>query len=234
MRQQTFTLYYFSIGILFIILEQLHTFFPALIVKSLITFLLMVYYHFRAGRSYGLMHRFIMAGLLFSWMGDILLQFSRAEVQFLLDSDTWFLLGMGAYLLTQIFYTSAFLLPSGRNLILGRRVYQLILVALYGFLLLWLIYHHLGYFRVPVIIYSVALLTMLVSALNRYGKVNGVSYMLVAIGALLFVFSDSMIAINRFYEKVDFARIFIGVTYVTAQYFIAVGCLRQDFPADND
>ncbi len=233
MKQSTFTLYYFSIGLIFLILEQFHSFLPAVIAKALIIPSLMLYYHYRARGSYSFFHRLILAGLFFSWIGDILLQFSNYEFRIYLDSQTWFLLGIVAYLLTQVFYTVAFSLPRGSNTIFGRRIYQLFLVASYGFLLIWLIYYKLYDLRIPVIAYGIAISAMLLTALNRYGKVNGVSYMLVAIGALLFVFSDSMIAVNRFYEKIDFARIFIMVTYVAAQYFIATGSLRQDISGET-
>ncbi len=230
MKQSTFSLYYFSIGVIFIILVQLHLFLPAVIVKALIIPSLMLYYFSRAKKSISIVHILILTGLFFSWQGDILLQFSNEGPERYLDSDSWFLLGIIAYFLTQVLYVIVFLRQRGRNTILGKRIYQLFLVTAYGFLVLWLVYNQLGDFRIPVIIYAAAILTMLASALNRYGKVNGLSYMLVASGALLFVLSDSLIAINHFYEKINFARIFIMVTYVTAQYLIAIGCLRQEFP----
>ena len=52
MKQSTFTLYYFSIGLIFLILEQFHSFLPALIAKALIIPSLMLYYHYRAKGSY--------------------------------------------------------------------------------------------------------------------------------------------------------------------------------------
>ncbi|HYW96485.1 MAG TPA: lysoplasmalogenase [Bacteroidales bacterium] len=233
MKQSTFSLYYFSIGILFIVLEHLHSFLPALIVKALIIPALMLYFYSRAKTSLTTFHRLILLGLFFSWLGDILLQFSNAGFELCLDVQAWFMLGLAAYFITQVTFSVAFSLQKGRNTIIGRRIYQVFIVAGYGFLLLWFLYNHLGDMKIPVIVYAAAILTMLTTALNRYGKVNGVSYMLVTIGALLFVFSDSMIAVNRFYEKIDFARIFIMATYVTAQYLIAIGCLRQDFDSDT-
>jgi len=71
-------------------------------------------------------------------------------------------------------------------------------------------------------------LLMLLSALNRYGKVNGLSYILVVIGAMLFVISDSLIAVNKFHMKINFAGVMIMITYVTAQYLIVLGCIRQN------
>jgi uncharacterized membrane protein YhhN len=52
-------------------------------------------------------------------------------------------------------------------------------------------------------------------------------FLLVLAGAILFVLSDSMIAINRFTQPFELARIAIMSSYITAQYLIAVGCARQ-------
>jgi uncharacterized membrane protein YhhN len=107
------------------------------------------------------------------------------------------------------------------------------LLVIFGSGMIWFLYNRLvtdsGNYRVPVIVYTIVILGMLGAALNRYGKVNGVSYMLVSLGAFLFVLSDSMLAINLFYENFDFARILIMGSYVIAQYFIAIGSLRRDF-----
>lgn len=189
---------------------------------------LMVYYHHQVKNKYTNFHRIMMIGFFFSWIGDVLLQFSNEDKELFFSPDTFFLLGLGGFLLTQVFYTIAFNIPKGKNKIFGPRIYQLILVLGYGFLLMWLLYNKLGDYKIPVIIYAIVIHVMLLSALNRFGKVNGVSYMLIAIGAILFVASDSMIAISRFLEKFDFARVLIMSTYILAQYFIAIGSLRQD------
>jgi uncharacterized membrane protein YhhN len=246
MKQTTFTLYFFTIGIIFIILEQFDSFFPALVVKALIIPALMLYYHSRIRKSYSGFHLLIMIGLFFSWLGDILLQFSNQGVEFYYSAETYFLFGLAAFFLTQVFYSLAFLKPKGRNTLFNKRIYQLILVLGYGGLLMWFLYNKIeAEYKLPVILYAIVIHTMLITALNRYGKVNGVSYMLVVFGAMFFVLSDSMIAVNRFVlsdsmiidnglqTNLKFARIFIMVTYVVAQYLIVIGCLRQNISEEK-
>ena len=228
MKQQSFIFYYYSQGILLIILENLHTFIPSLIVKAILMPSLIIFYHSHIKGNYNLLHRLVMAGLGFSWLGDISLQFANEEQGFLLSANNMFILGLSAFLITQVFYIIAFSLPGGKNTVLTSRIYQTILVIAYGFVLIWYLYYSLGDMKFPVILYAGIILLMLLSALNRYGKVNGVSYMLVVIGALFFVISDSIIAINRFHMKFDFAKTLIMITYITAQYLIIMGCIRQD------
>lgn len=234
MKQSTFTLNFFILGILFIILAQFDSFFPALIVKAMIIPALMLYYHSRVKKSYSTFHRLVMTGLFFSWLGDVLLQFSNKRVELYFSAETYFLFGLAAFLLTQVFYSLAFIQPKGLNTVFNKRIYQLLLVLAYGGLLIWFLYNKIDQeYKLPVILYAIVIHVMLITALNRYGKVNGVSFMLVGIGAMLFVLSDSMIAVNRFYHSFDFARIFIMVSYVIAQYLIVIGCLRQDLSEEK-
>lgn len=232
MKQSVFSILYFSTGILFIIIEsfdRLDLFFPGLLIKAMIIPLLMVYYHSQARGKYSSFHRLMMLAFLFSWLGDVLLQFSNEGHDLILPAESFFMLGLGGFLITQLLYSVAFSLPKGKNTVFSSRIYQLILVLAYGLLLMWLLYNKLGDFKLPVILYTIVIHLMLITALNRFGKVNGVSYIVVVIGAILFLASDSMIAINRFLEKFDFADVLIMSTYIIAQYLIAIGSLRQDF-----
>ncbi len=232
MKQSVFTILYFITGILFIVLEALegtNIVYVSLGVKALIIPVLMLFYHQQVKGNYTLFHRIMMAGFFFSWTGDVLLQLANEGMQLYFEPDSFFLMGIGGFLITQLLYTLAFSLPKGKNLIFTKRIYQAVLVLAYGGLLMWLLYNKLGDFKIPVIIYAIVIHAMLISALNRYGKVNGVSYIVVVIGAVLFLASDSMIAINRFLERFDFARVLIMSTYIIAQYLIAIGSLKQDF-----
>ncbi len=231
MKQPIFTVLFFIVGIVFIILEAMEGpgfFYPGLAVKALIIPILMVYYHTEVRNNYSVFHRLMMIGFFFSWLGDILLQLSNCNQELFFKEETFFLLGLSGFLFTQIFYAIAFNIPKGKNKIFTTRIYQLLILVAYGLLLMWLLYNKLGDYKISVIIYAIVIHVMLASALNRFGKVNGVSYMLVAIGAIMFFASGSMIAINRFLEKFDFAQVLIMSTYILAQYFIALGSLRQD------
>jgi uncharacterized membrane protein YhhN len=65
------------------------------------------------------------------------------------------------------------------------------------------------------------------SALNRKNKVSEKSYFTVLAGAILFVFSDSLIAINKFAVGIPKSGIWIMTTYILAQYLIMSGLLTQ-------
>ena len=162
----------------------------------------------------------IMSALVFSWLGDITLQLQE-------KNDIFFMIGLSCFLLAQVMYLIAFFSTKGENVLFFIKIYLILPVILYGVFLLYILYDGLGDMKMPVTIYAVVILTMLTSALNREKKVNRQSYILVLIGAILFVLSDSMIAIDKFGYPFVLSRVAIMTTYITAQYLIVIGCLKQ-------
>ena len=76
--------------------------------------------------------------------------------------------------------------------------------------------------KLPVAIYMLVILTMAWRALNRWAANRGRQEALAAVGAILFVASDSMIAINRFQGRFRLAELLILATYFVAQWMIAL------------
>ncbi len=72
-----------------------------------------------------------------------------------------------------------------------------------------------GIIRVGVCIYATLISTMLVSALLQRSS-------LFALGAVLFVFSDFILAWNKFVEPVPYSRYLIMVSYYLAQWLLFI------------
>jgi uncharacterized membrane protein YhhN len=213
------SLLYFGIGIAFIALETIGTVYSGILVKALIIpILIWMYLRFVKGEG-NRFHRMIIAALVFSWIGDITLQL----VQF---REYFFLIGLGSFLVAQLIYMIAFFSTRGANIIY-KRLYLVFPMVLYGGLILMLLWDGLGDMLIPVMVYCIVILTMVLGAVNRKYKVNPQSFQLVLFGAILFVLSDSMIALNKFVQPFELARVAIMFSYITAQYLIALGCLRQ-------
>jgi uncharacterized membrane protein YhhN len=72
----------------------------------------------------------------------------------------------------------------------------------------------------PVIIYGLTISTFgtvsLIDFLNKKSK----TAMLMFLGAIFFMISDSLLAINKFYNPAHILEIIVMATYVTAQYLI--------------
>jgi len=168
--------------------------------------------------------RLAVFAFIFSWFGDMLLMFG--EIDFI-----YFMIGLVSFLIAQIFYIFLFLRTiniSGKMPFLKKKPYFLIAYIAFGLIVYTILYSHLdAVLRIAVFIYMVALLSMSVMALNRFGNGHPISFSLVFIGSLLFVLSDTMIALNKFLAPIPYEGILIMTTYISAQYLIMRGLLKQ-------
>ena len=103
----------------------------------------------------------------------------------------------------------------------------MVLIFGYGYFFFRTIKGHLGKMTGPVIAYITVISLMLLMAVNRYNRVGKISFWLIAVGALLFVASDSLLAWNKFMHPLFGAHILIMGTYGIAQLCIMLGALRQ-------
>jgi uncharacterized membrane protein YhhN len=135
---------------------------------------------------------------------------------FLMLPPRYFLAGLGSFLAGHWFYIAAFSSDGGAAL-----TWWLLPLLLYGGLIYYMLQPHLGKMRWPVIVYIIFILLMAGAALGRWSTVGSRSALLAAIGAILFVISDSVLALDRFRQKFVAARVIVLSTYWTAQWLIA-------------
>jgi uncharacterized membrane protein YhhN len=204
---------YFLTGTIYIASEGHIPFLPELLIKALIIPILIIIFIINLKHNLNRFGRLMLTGLFLSWAGDVILDLS-------------FIPGLACFLMAHIMYLSVFLLTPGESM-LFRRYFLLIPVALYGAGLICYLYNDLGEMKFPVILYTVIILAMLSAAINRLMKVNKESYRLVLAGAIMFVLSDSAIAVNKFTCPFKFSGIVIMSTYVMAQYLIIKGYISQ-------
>ncbi|MDD2061112.1 lysoplasmalogenase [Pseudomonas sp. GD03860] len=149
--------------------------------------------------------RWIMIGLGFSLLGDILLA---------VPADL-FVFGLAAFLCAHLAYLRAYLGETRRLAPLALLGSAIIGATLLGVL----ISHGLGELLIPVTVYALAISTMLWRALACGG--------LVAIGACAFVFSDSLIGIDRFVGQFPAAPYLIIIAYWLGQWAIAASAFTR-------
>ena len=89
------------------------------------------------------------------------------------------------------------------------------------------LYPSLGGLRIPVMLYALVLTLMVVSAIFRMELTNRKSFGLVLTGALLFMTSDLLLAINKFFSPIAHASLLIMCTYCVAQVLIVQGILAH-------
>jgi uncharacterized membrane protein YhhN len=152
------------------------------------------------------------AALVASSMGDVFLD---------VGPERLFVPGLGAFLAAHIIYTVLFLKSPSRSTSKGlSRRFGPVGVAVYAIAFaLWLA-PSLGPLKIPVALYIGAITAMVISAVrSRFGW-------RVASGALLFLVSDSLLAIAKFKTPFAGRDYLVWATYYAAQYLIATGALR--------
>jgi uncharacterized membrane protein YhhN len=163
----------------------------------------------------------IFAGLFFSWLGDIFLLFESRQSLF-------FIFGLASFLLTHICYICYFLsIKSAEFSLLKKYPVYILLVLGYGIGLVLLLFPFLNDLKIPVIIYATVICCMLLSSVHVFFKMKWPANLFFITGAILFVLSDSLLAINKFYQPVPLAGIWIMLTYCAAQYFILRGFIKK-------
>jgi len=220
MKTNILTFIYFIIGILFLIFEANPSYIPALTLKALIIPVLAVIFLINLRSGSDLLHKLMLAGLFFSWVGDVLLEVPNQAADL-------FIPGLISFLLAHIMYLLTFFLTRGENFINKRGIWVLIPVALSGAGIIFCLHNDLGNMIIPVSVYTIVILAMVTGAINRIKKGNAVSYRLVLAGAILFLISDSALAINKFGHPFRGSSIVIMSTYLLAQYLIITGYMRQ-------
>jgi uncharacterized membrane protein YhhN len=192
--------------------------------KPLIITALIGYFNFRMNHIVKGYAKWILAALLFSLAGDILLMFQERNSLF-------FLLGLSAFLLAHIFYILFFHQVRTAEQI-KINIYLPGIVAAYYAILIYILLPHLQEMKVPVLVYGIVISIMFLLAMHMlFIKNTGAGKWMMA-GALLFVISDSVLAINKFYQPFEAAVLIIMVTYGTAQFLIVKGA--ADYMAPDD
>ena len=156
--------------------------------------------------------------LVFSLIGDILLMFAN-------QSEHFFTVGLIAFLLAHLMYISVFL--KDRNVGL-KPIGLVVFLIIYAAALFYLSKDGLGAMLLPVIIYMLVILSMAVTAYLRKRQVKRLSFVLVFAGAIFFMISDSILALDRFYQPLTLSNILIMTTYALAQYLIVIGILKNE------
>ncbi|MEQ1588375.1 MAG: lysoplasmalogenase [Cyclobacteriaceae bacterium] len=160
----------------------------------------------------------------FCWLGDVLLMFQSQEALYFMGGLVSFLIGHVLYIIT---YRQMRYVKSTNELLGTQKIRYSLPIVLAGTGLVVVLYPSLGELTVPVMIYALVLTIMVLQALFRFGFTNKRSFILLFVGALFFMASDSLLAINKFLEPLPLASLSIMATYIAAQYLIVVGAIAH-------
>lgn len=190
--------------------------------KPLIMVSLMIFYGVSVPREYRSMT--VWVAMFFSFLGDTLLMYENRD-------SLYFIFGLVAFLLSHIFYIFSYRQHRWDTAVSQLQGLQRIRLAfpviLAGTGLVVILYPTLGDLRIPVILYATVMVVMVLTAMARYGRTDFYSFVMVSMGAISFMISDSILAINKFLQPISGAGVWIMVSYIGAQYLIVAGLIRH-------
>ena len=162
-------------------------------------------------------------GIILSLIGDVLLMISLERL---------FMVGLVAFLLAHVTYLVGFNIPvpeiSAWGFVLaiivglgGMRITRRILASLTA--------NGHGRMRIPIIIYSVVISLMLLSAMMKLTDLtwDASAAVLVSVGALMFYISDIILAWHKFVSPIQHGRIYNIGAYHLGQIMLIAGVVAQ-------
>jgi uncharacterized membrane protein YhhN len=164
--------------------------------------------------------RSVVLAIVFSLAGDVMLMWPE-----------YFIAGLIAFLIAHVLYIFAYRQLQHDETVNSLQGLQRIRLAfpiiLAGTGLVVILYPVLGDLKIPVIVYALVLTVMVLNALFRFGRTSITSFWMVFGGAVLFMISDSLLAVNKFLSPLPSGGFLIILSYVLAQFLIVKGSVKH-------
>jgi uncharacterized membrane protein YhhN len=174
---------------------------------------------------------YIGAGLAISSIGDFALEINGSPLASFVKADL-FLVGLVSFLIAHVLYIAAFVLEPVRQPLLLPGLSMFFFYA-YGVSMFSVLCSSIPLpLRAPTFIYVMVIATMGHRAFTRYHHIDPPSdpksglYGL--LGALSFMVSDTVLAVDKFLAPMSWAKLAIMTTYYVGQYGIALSVLTQN------
>lgn len=175
--------------------------------KPLTTVLVIALPFFAPNNGHVTFGRWVIVGLVFCLLGDVLLLF-----------DTYFIFGLGAFLLAHILFSISFIQYMG---FYKGWIAFLVLFGMAGVLFYWL-RPDLGDFLLPVSMYVLIITFMAWQGVGLYLRDREGAHALMAMAVLFFMLSDTLLAIAKF--KTPF---YLSGPLILSTYWLSIGLIAN-------
>lgn len=179
---------------------------------------LLLFYIYESSRGKVTMKTMLLSlSILFSWLGDVALLYQ--------SNESYFIIGIGLFLLAQVTYIVVLKKASYQPLQFD--LIKILPFAIYVVLLFALLIPNAGNLAIPIFVYGIVISMMAGSASLREGNTSQTSYRWALYGSLLFLVSDSILAIDKFYTAIPIVGLWVMATYTGAQLLLVKGILNH-------
>jgi uncharacterized membrane protein YhhN len=205
--QKTWLYIFAAFAVLFIVLLPFEPYPGNFVIKAIPAISLAVLAFAAVSGSRG---KLLFTALLFCAAADIALELAAGK---------YFVAGLGLFLIAHIFFIITF---SRDFKFQNSRIPIIVLLAVYSIMMAFILTPSLKEMAIPVYAYITALTLVGVFASLRSVKNDFTLY-----GAISFIVSDSVLAINKFMMSVAAADYVIMVTYYLSLFLIVYGFLKD-------
>lgn len=206
--------------------EFIHQKWLIYISKPLLVSVLAIYFQLNTPRNS--FSRYLLLGLIFSVGGDTLLMFTENAD----GGQLFFILGLSSFLIAHLMYFIAFFIfPFREKGMLYQKPWLLLFFLAYligNILFLWP--HLPEVINIAVIFYCICIIGMTAAAFNLWNRVEKDLLKWLLLGVILFVISDSLIALNKFTPFAAYIpepRLSIMITYLASQFLICLTSIQM-------
>lgn len=205
--QKAFLYIFAAFSVLFIVLLLFEPYPGNFVIKALPAVSLAVLSYIAVSGSRG---KLLFTALLFCAAADIALE---------LASGKYFVAGLGLFLIAHIFFIITF---SREFRFQIAKIPVIVLLVVYSTIMAFILTPSLKEMAIPVYVYMTALTLVGIFASLRSARNDFTLY-----GAISFIVSDSVLAINKFMMPVAAADYVIMVTYYLSLFLIVYGFLKD-------
>lgn len=184
-----------------------------------LSIVLLLAWLFQAERLKGKFHKQIFIGLCCALVGDLYIAFATNTY---VETAVFF-----AQFICFLFYIKAFLLDHKSN---PKQKNSYLIWAIIGFTvfcagIFFYLRPQLGPLQPAVLVYALVLCFMGIMAVNRYDKVNLLSFKMIFYAALFFLFANTVWAIDKYNQPILESSALVIAGYFVAQYLIVYGTI---------
>ncbi|WP_157302973.1 lysoplasmalogenase [Chitinophaga oryziterrae] len=190
------------------------------VAKPMLTILLAIYFLNNTKQVARIFRILMSAALFFSCTGDVFLLFED-------KGEAFFLAGIGSFLFTHLAYIGFFLKIRYSNYPLPGCQWPFIFLTAAALLLfIFTMLPYLGNMSIPVVIYAIFISLTLLTSMHAFRLKEQTMGWFAVTGAILFIASDTLIAIDHFYHAVPAGDFLVALTYGLAQWGLCTGGLK--------
>ena len=162
----------------------------------------------------------VIFGIAGGFIGDICLMIPDPK-----GTKRFFKIGLISFLLGHLFYIIALILIIDFSRFQWWSILLSIPYIIIGVYVYSRLIKYTGKMKIPVTIYLIVIILMGVSTPLLWGSYEPIGVILLMVGALVFIISDTINAFNKFAKDIPYERLFTMTTYLFGQFLLVLGFL---------